>query len=58
MNDGTNILSRTRLGVDLGNVLIDHTGFGTTTDYVLKGNYMEIPPVPFAVATIQHLLLL
>ncbi|MDR3548567.1 MAG: hypothetical protein P4M11_09955 [Candidatus Pacebacteria bacterium] len=34
------------LGVDLGNVIIDHLGFGTTTEYFAHGNYNAIPPVP------------
>lgn len=33
------------LGIDLGNVIIDHLGFGTTTEYVLHGDYNSIPPV-------------
>jgi hypothetical protein len=34
------------LGVDLGNVIIDHLGFGTTNEFVQTGDYNIIPPVP------------
>lgn len=34
------------LGVDLGNVIIDHVGFGTTPEFVSCGDYDSIPPVP------------
>lgn len=37
------------LGIDLGNVIIDHVSFGTTREYVLSGDYQAIPPVPGAV---------
>ncbi|PIP87348.1 hypothetical protein COW81_00715 [Candidatus Campbellbacteria bacterium CG22_combo_CG10-13_8_21_14_all_36_13] len=33
------------LGVDLGNVIIDHVGFGTTPEFFLYGDYNTIPPV-------------
>ncbi len=33
------------LCVDMGNVIIDHLGFGTTEQFVNEGNYCEIPPV-------------
>lgn len=33
------------LGIDLGNVIIDHLSFGTTRDYVENGDYTLIPPV-------------
>lgn len=34
------------LGVDLGNVIIDHLNFGTTPDFVRVGDYDTIPAVP------------
>jgi len=34
------------LGVDLGNVIIDHLGFGTTPEFFHTGDYNIIPPVP------------
>ena len=34
------------LGVDLGNVIIDHVGFGTTSEFFRNGDYNVIPPVP------------
>lgn len=33
------------LGVDLGNVIIDHVGFGTTPEFFRSGDYNVIPPV-------------
>jgi len=33
------------LGVDLGNVIIDHLGFGTTPEFFRSGDYNIIPPV-------------
>lgn len=33
------------LGVDLGNVIIDHVGFGTTPEFFCSGDYNVIPPV-------------
>jgi hypothetical protein len=33
------------LGVDLGNVIIDHVEFGTTPEFFQKGDYNLIPPV-------------
>lgn len=33
------------LGVDLGNVIIDHVGFGTTPWFFQSGDYNIIPPV-------------
>ncbi|MDO8569365.1 MAG: hypothetical protein Q7R89_01105 [bacterium] len=33
------------LGVDLGNVIIDHVGFGTTPEFVQSGDYNVIPPM-------------
>lgn len=33
------------LGIDLGNVIIDHLSFGTTRDYVEHGDYTLIPPM-------------
>ena len=33
------------LGVDLGNVIIDHLGFGTTPEFFQSGDYSIIPPV-------------
>lgn len=33
------------LGVDLGNVIIDHLGFGTTPEFFQLGDYNIIPPV-------------
>ncbi|MEX0917435.1 MAG: hypothetical protein WDZ90_02855 [Candidatus Paceibacterota bacterium] len=33
------------LGVDLGNVIIDHNGFGTTPEFFQSGDYNIIPPV-------------
>ncbi len=43
------------IGVDLGNVIIDHVSFGTTKDYVLKGNYNFIPSVPGVFAGLKIL---
>lgn len=34
------------LGVDLGNVIIDHLEFGTTHEFFQSGDYNIIPPVP------------
>ena len=34
------------LGVDLGNVIIDHVGFGTTPEFFRTGDYNIISPVP------------
>jgi hypothetical protein len=34
------------LGIDLGNVIIDHLGFGTTPEFFQTGDYNTIPPVP------------
>lgn len=36
---------RESLGVDLGNVIIDHVGFGTTPEFFHSGDYNTIPPV-------------
>jgi len=33
------------LGIDLGNVIIDHVGFGTTPEFFQTGDYNIIPPV-------------
>lgn len=44
-----------KLGVDLGNVIIDHLTFGTTTDYVLNGDYNKIPPVKGSLLALKHL---
>ncbi|MEO6731296.1 MAG: hypothetical protein ABIN01_08760 [Ferruginibacter sp.] len=33
------------LCVDMGNVIIDHVGFGTTVEFFNEGDYRDIPPV-------------
>lgn len=43
------------LGVDLGNVIIDHLGFGTTSEFVRIGDYNIIPAVPGAFDAIYQL---
>src|SRR3989344_5932467 len=43
------------LGVDLGNVIIDHIGFGTTPEFFHSGDYNVIPPVPGVLDALRHL---
>ncbi len=43
------------LGVDLGNVIIDHIGFGTTPEFFRSGDYNKIPPVPGVITALRHL---
>ena len=43
------------LGVDLGNVIIDHVGFGTTPEFVRDGDYTSIPPVTGVLEALEHL---
>jgi hypothetical protein len=43
------------LGVDFGNVIIDHLGFGTTTEFFDSGDYNSIPPVPGAIEALSRL---
>lgn len=43
------------LGVDLGNVIIDHLGFGTTTEYFAHGDYNAIPPVTGVLDALRQL---
>lgn len=45
-----------RLGIDLGNVIIDHIAFGTTRQYVQHGGYLEIPPVEGALESLVKFL--
>jgi hypothetical protein len=43
------------LGVDLGNVIIDHVAFGTTPEFVINGDYNIIPPVPGVFEALKRL---
>lgn len=43
------------LGVDLGNVIIDHVGFGTTNEFFMTGDYNIIPPVPWVFDALRQL---
>ena len=43
------------LGVDLGNVIIDHVGFGTTPEFFHSGNYNIIPPVSGVLDALRRL---
>ena len=43
------------LGVDLGNVIIDHVGFGTTREFVRNGDYNSIPAVPGVFEALRQL---
>jgi hypothetical protein len=43
------------IGVDLGNVIIDHKNFGTTENYVLTQDYNLIPPVTNALEALRKL---
>lgn len=43
------------LGVDLGNVIIDHLGFGTTPEFFHMGDYNIIPPVPGVIEALRQL---
>ena len=43
------------LGVDLGNVIIDHIGFGTTPEFFHFGDYNTIPPVSGALDALRCL---
>ena len=43
------------LGIDFGNVIIDHLGFGTTEDYFHHGDYNLIPPVENALECLAEL---
>lgn len=43
------------LGVDLGNVIIDHVGFGTTPEFFRSGDYNMIPPVNGVLEALRYL---
>lgn len=43
------------LGIDLGNVIIDHLGFGTTPEFFESGDYNLIPPVPGVIEAVGKL---
>ena len=43
------------LGVDLGNVIIDHAGFGTTSEFFHSGDYNIIPPVSGVLDALRRL---
>ena len=43
------------LGVDLGNVIIDHVGFGTTPEFFHSGNSNIIPPVSGVLDALRRL---
>ncbi len=43
------------LGVDFGNVIIDHVGFGTTPEFFVSGDYNSIPPVEGAFESLRLL---
>jgi len=43
------------LGVDLGNVIIDHVGFGTTPEFFQTGDYNIIPPVEGVFVALRRL---
>lgn len=43
------------LGLDLGNVIIDHVGFGTTPEFFRTGDYDVIPPVPGVFEALRQL---
>ena len=43
------------LGVDLGNVIIDHVGFGTTPAFFPSGDSNVIPPVPGVLHALRYL---
>lgn len=49
-------MNRIRFGIDLGNVIIDHAGFGTTSQYVQFGDYAKIPPVKDSLESLKQLL--
>jgi hypothetical protein len=49
-------LSNVRIGVDFGNVIIDHKGFGTNTEYIEQGDFNRIPPVAGSVQALASLL--
>lgn len=44
-----------KIGIDLGNVIIDHVGFGTTTEYFISGDYNLIPPVKDSLFALSQL---
>jgi hypothetical protein len=46
---------RDSLGLDFGNVIINHVEFGTTDEYVDNGDYTKIPPVPGMIEAIATL---
>lgn len=56
MSRSKQFVEKIRLGVDLGNVIIDHAKFGTTPDYIRNGDYLKIPPVTLALESIRLLL--
>ena len=43
------------LGIDFGNVVIDHLTFGTTPEFIDTGDYRTIPPVPDSLEIIADL---
>ena len=43
------------LGVDLGNVIIDHVVFGTTPEFFQFGDYSTIPPVSRVFGALRYL---
>lgn len=43
------------LGVDLGNVIIDHVGFGTTPEFLQFGDYNSIPAVKGVFEALERL---
>ena len=43
------------LGVDLGNVIIDHFAFGTTRKFLISGDYCKIKPVENSIECIKDL---
>lgn len=44
-----------KIGIDLGNVIIDHVGFGTTAEYFATGDYNLIPPVKDSLFALSQL---
>ncbi|KKR46021.1 MAG: hypothetical protein A3G47_02965 [Candidatus Zambryskibacteria bacterium RIFCSPLOWO2_12_FULL_39_45] len=46
---------RESFGVDLGNVIIDHVGFGTTPEFVQSGDYNVIPQMPGVIEALWQL---
>ena len=44
-----------KIGIDLGNVIIDHIVFGTTTEYFFSGDYNLIPAVKDSLFSLAQL---